>query len=105
MPASVDLDEAVAVLSRTPSVVRSLLADLPEEWAGFRVEDTSWTPYDVLGHLIHGERTDWLPRIRMILEHGPAQPFTPFDREAMLGADDDVAALLDAWAARCRPRC
>jgi hypothetical protein len=94
----VALNEATEILERTPVVVRALLADLPEAWSRFRVEEGTWTPYDVLGHLIHGERTDWLPRIRVILEHGSSQAFTPFDREAMLGTEDDLGGLLDTFA-------
>ncbi len=91
------LTEATAVLERTPAVIRSMLAGLPEPWLTYVPAEGSWSPIDVLGHLIHGERTDWIPRLRVILEHGAEQPFTPFDREGMRGVDEDVAGLLDAF--------
>ncbi|HVE99334.1 MAG TPA: DinB family protein [Mycobacteriales bacterium] len=92
------LDDAVAVLTRTPDVVRSLLEGLPDEWTAFRAEATSWSPYDVLGHLIHGERTDWIPRLRVILEYGATRPFAPFDRAGMRDNTDDLSVLLDTFA-------
>jgi hypothetical protein len=76
-----ELSEAVEVLTRTPVVLRALLGDLCGEWIHGRVSAESWSPYDVVGHLIHGERTDWVPRMRRILEHGEEVPFDPFDRE------------------------
>lgn len=72
--------EVVAVLDRTPAVLRSLLANVPGPWLGRHEGEEAFGPRDVLGHLIHGERTDWIPRIRRILEHGEMQPFEPFDR-------------------------
>jgi hypothetical protein len=77
-----DLDQAIALLSRTPSVLKALLADLPPEWTQNNEGRETWSPYDVLGHLIHGERADWIPRTRIILEDGEARPFDPFDRFA-----------------------
>jgi hypothetical protein len=76
------LAEAVEILERTPQVVRALLWDLSDAWAHAKTEPTGWTPFDVVGHLIHGEEADWIPRLRIILEHGEARPFDPFDREA-----------------------
>lgn len=83
---SLDLDHAVAVLKRTPRVLSSLLHGLPDRWVRGREGDESWSPFDVVGHLIHGERTDWIPRTRAILEHGPDVTFEPFDRFAMFEA-------------------
>ena len=76
------LEEAIAILRRTPETLRVLLKDLPEAWVTANEGGDSWSPYDVVGHLIHGEETDWVPRARIILEHGEAQAFTPFDRFA-----------------------
>jgi hypothetical protein len=76
-------DDAWPVLRRTPPVLRELLRGLPDAWTGAVEGPGSWSPYDVVGHLIHGERTDWLPRVEHILRHGDAVPFPPFDREAM----------------------
>ena len=92
------LAEAVALLDRTPAVLRSMLAGLPVEWTSYAPQEGSWSPYDVVGHLLHGERTDWIPRLRVILEHGTSRPFTPFDREGMRGSAEDLGALLDAFA-------
>jgi DinB superfamily len=75
------LDDAVAVLERTPASLSALLAGLPEAWVTATEGEGTWSPYDVIGHLIHGERTDWLPRARHILA-GETRPFEPFDREA-----------------------
>lgn len=76
-----NLDEAVAILGRTPASLSALLAGLPEMWVSATEGDGTWSPYDVIGHLIHGERADWIPRVRHILA-GEARPFDPFDREA-----------------------
>jgi hypothetical protein len=74
------VSEAVAVLERSPSVLRGLLRDLPAPWLERHEGEGTFSPREVLGHLIHGERTDWVPRIRLILEHGEERPFVPFDR-------------------------
>lgn len=78
------LDESIAVLRRTPAVLDTLLRDLPESWTGATEGPGTWSPYVVIGHLIHAEHTDWIPRLEIILEHGTHRPFDPFDREAQL---------------------
>ena len=83
---SFDLAEACAVLGRTPWVLSALLDGLPDSWVEGDEGPETWSPFDVLGHLIHGEKTDWVPRARVILEHGEARAFEPFDRFAMLEA-------------------
>lgn len=80
------LDEAVPILRRTPGVLRSLLLDLPAAWTGATDGAGTWSPFDVVGHLIHGERTDWVPRIEHMLRHSDTVPFPVFDREAMFTA-------------------
>ena len=75
------LDDAVALLERTPSTLRALLDGLPEIWILATEEHGTWSPYDVIGHLIHGERTDWIPRALHILADD-RRPFEPFDRTA-----------------------
>jgi hypothetical protein len=77
-----NLDHAINILSRTPMTVKAMLADLPAEWLTSNEGQQTWSPFDVLGHLIHGEQTDWLPRLKMILEFGEARAFEPFDRFA-----------------------
>ncbi len=79
-------DEALPVLRRTPTVLRALLLDLPSPWVTTSEGQGTWTPFDVIGHLIHGERTNWFVRVQHILEHGDTVPFPPFDREAMFTA-------------------
>lgn len=79
-------DEALPVLRRTPRVLRALLLDLPEPWVAATEGPNTWSPYDVVGHLIHAERADWIPRVEHLLQHGDAAAFPPFDREAMFAA-------------------
>lgn len=85
--------EPMAILQRTPEVLRALLAGLPDSWTDTADTADGWRPRDVVGHLIAGELTDWLARTRRILEHGTALPFDRFDRHAML--ERDRAETLD----------
>lgn len=93
------LDEALPVLRRTPAVLRHLLLDLPDRWIQATEGPGTWSPFDVVGHLIHGERTDWIPRIEHILRHGDAVPFPAFDREAMFAASSGlpIGELLETF--------
>jgi hypothetical protein len=75
------LGEAVAILERTPAIVGALLDGAPEAFVRAAEGEGTWSPYDVVGHLIHGEHTDWIPRARHILSGDP-RAFTPFDRTA-----------------------
>jgi len=75
-----NLQDTIALLSRTPAALDSLLRGLPENWTHRNEGGSSWTVFDVVGHLIHGERTDWMPRARRILESGNARAFDKFDR-------------------------
>lgn len=77
------IDQAVAVLRRTPGTLRALLAGLPDEWTRSTSGPDTWSPYDVVGHMLHGEEADWIARARIILEHGEGRPFDPFNRTAM----------------------
>lgn len=77
------LEHAKEILRRTPGTLTALLSDLPNEWVLSNEGPDTWSPYDVIGHLIEGEETDWIPRARIILEHGEARPFDRFDRFAM----------------------
>lgn len=76
-----NLNDAVAVLSRTPAALTALLDGLPDTWVAATEGGETWSPYDVVGHLIHGERTDWIPRARHILAR-EERPFDTFDRTA-----------------------
>jgi hypothetical protein len=80
--ADLRLEEAVAVLERTPAAVSALLDGVPEVWVRATEGEGTWSPYDVVGHLVGGERTDWMERARHILS-GDSRPFTPFNRTAM----------------------
>lgn len=96
-----DLDEAMAALSRTPEALKTMLSGLPRNWVENNEGPETWSPYDVLGHLIHGERVDWLPRAKIILEHGEARPFDPFDRFAQFeeSKGKTLEDMLDEFAA------
>jgi hypothetical protein len=84
-------DNALPVLRRTPAVLRALLLDLPGSWIGATEAPGTWSPFDVVGHLIHGDRTDWMPRVEHLLRHGDAVPFPAFDREAMFAASKGLS--------------
>jgi hypothetical protein len=95
------LDQATEVLARTPSVLHAMLGGSSENWIYNNYGPETWAPFDVVGHLIHGERTDWIPRLRIILEHGRAKPFEPFDRYAQYEASrgksiDELLATFDS---------
>jgi DinB superfamily len=95
------LEECVAVLARTPATLTALLHDLPEAWTTATDGPGTWSPYDVVGHLIHGERTDWVPRLAIILEHGPRRPFDSFDREGQFSNSygKSLSTLLEEFRA------
>jgi hypothetical protein len=95
-----NLVQATDILSRTPIILKSLLSNLPTEWVFGNEGDQTWSPFDVLGHLIHGERTDWLPRIRIILQAGESETFEPFDRFAQFEASKgkSLEDLLSSFA-------
>ena len=95
------MEEAVAILSRTPATLDALLRGLPDGWIMAHEGGDTWSPFDVIGHLLHGERTDWLPRARVILQHGDASPFEKFDRFAQFARCQGrtLASLLDEFAA------
>lgn len=77
-----DLDEATAVLARTPAAAKALLQGLPEGWVNGDEGPDTWSPFAAVGHLIHGERTDWIARAKIILTMGESKAFDPFDRFA-----------------------
>ena len=94
------LEETVAVLERTPRALDALLRGLPEIWTLRNEGEKTWSARDVLGHLIHGERTDWMPRARMIREFGESRTFEPFDRwgHERESRGQTLGALLDEFA-------
>lgn len=78
-----EYEQAVEVLRRTPASLAALLRGLPAAWITSAEGADTWSAYDVVGHLLHGEETDWIPRARIILEQGEGRPFDAFDRTAM----------------------
>src|SRR5436853_7054823 len=96
---SFNLDEAIAVLERTAASLAALLSGLPETWIRATEGEGTWSPYDVIGHLINGERTDWIPRARHILA-GETQPFEAFDRMAQFNESQgkSLGELLEMFA-------
>ncbi len=91
-----DLDEACAQLARTPATLRAWFTGLPSSWVEADEGPDTFSPRDVLAHLIFGERADWLARVRIILLQGESRPFEPFDRRGFLDEARgwSVAALL-----------
>jgi len=94
-----DLRVAIPILERTPATLRALLGGLPSDWTDATEGPDTWSPYDVVGHLIHGEHTDWIPRARIILEQGTNPRFEPFDRFAQFRDSEgkSLAELLDEF--------
>ena len=93
-------EEAVAILRRTPPTLKALLTGLPEAWTTSTEGSGTWSAYDIVGHLIHGERTDWMPRAKMILQFGETRAFEPFDRFAQARESEgkSLEQLLDEFA-------
>lgn len=93
------VQESVAVLSRTPAILRAQLAGLDERWLHADEGPDTFSPFDVVGHLLSGERADWIPRLESILEHGEARTFEPFDRVEFRRSLDsmDLEGRLEAF--------
>lgn len=102
MSAPVEIPEARAVLARTPALLDGWLRGLPEVWLAATEGEGTYSPRDVIAHLADGEAVDWIPRLRVILEHGESRPFTSFDREGFRRgfAGLGTSALLDEFARR-----
>lgn len=95
-----ELADGLPVLQRTPHVLRAMLGGLSPDWTDATEGPETWSPFVVVGHLIHGERTDWIPRARIILEQGANRCFTPYDRFAQLreSRGKSMVQLLDEFA-------
>jgi uncharacterized damage-inducible protein DinB len=95
-----DIQHATALLGRTPVVLAALLRDLPDDWTRSNEGDTTWSAYDIVGHLVHGERTDWMARAKMTLEFGESRTFDRFDRLAQERESQGktLGQLLDEFA-------
>lgn len=96
---AIALADVIVLLERTPGVLNALLRGLPAQWAEVREGAGTFSPFDVVGHLVHGERTDWIPRALIIREHGDAMPFDPYDRFAQAReAEQTLDGRLDEFA-------
>ena len=95
-----DLARSIAVLERTPPTLRAMLRGLDPAWVDATEGPETWSPYVIVGHLIHGERTDWIPRARLILARGANRRFTPYDRFAQFHESHgkSLTDLLDEFA-------
>ncbi len=95
-----DVTQGIAVLERTPRVMDAMLRGLPDAWVRATEGAGTWSPFDVIGHLIHGEKTDWIPRARIMLGQGEAGAFEPFDMQAHFKASEgrSLGSLLDEFA-------
>jgi hypothetical protein len=93
------LNEAVAILERTPDVLDAWLRPLPERWTRVNEGPKTWSPFDIVGHLIVGERTDWITRTRIILDQGESRTFDPFDMSAQFKESEgkQLGELLDEF--------
>lgn len=94
-----ELEDAKEILGRTPATLNAMLRGVSEVWLVANEGAETWSPYDVVGHLIHGEETDWIPRARIIFEHGEARAFEPFDRVGMFekSKGKSITELLDEF--------
>jgi hypothetical protein len=95
-----NLSHTISLLARTPAALNALLRDLPDSWTLQNEGENSWSAFDIIGHLIHGEGTDWMPRAKIILQSGETQPFPPFDRLAQIRESQgkSLPQLLDEFA-------
>ena len=94
------LEQTIALLARTPATLNALLRHLPEAWTSANEGPETFSPFEVVGHLAHGERADWIPRVRMILDFGESRAFVPFDRFAQQRESEgkSLPTLLDEFA-------
>ncbi|HEY6268085.1 MAG TPA: DinB family protein [Candidatus Acidoferrum sp.] len=95
-----NLQQTIALLSRTPATLNALSRDLPEAWTLRNEGENTWSAFDVVAHLIYGERTDWMPRAKIILQFGESRAFEPFDRQGHVleSQGKSLAQLLDEFA-------
>ena len=94
-----DFDKSIPILERTPGIIRSLLSGLDGSWIENNDGEKTWSPFDVVGHLIHGEKTDWIARMNIILNEGTSRPFDPYDRFAQFedSKGKTISMLLDEF--------
>lgn len=94
------VEQAIEILQKTPGVLEALLGNLSDDWTKSSKDPNNWAPFDILGHLIHGEKTDWIDRAKIILEQGENRTFVPFDRFAQFkdSENKNLGQLLDEFA-------
>jgi hypothetical protein len=99
-PAEFNLAESIALLTRTPAALHALLRGLPDTWIRGNEGVDTWNAFDIVGHLVFAERTDWMPRVRILLENGEGRSFDPFDRFAQMKETQgkSLEQLLDDFA-------
>jgi hypothetical protein len=95
-----NLEQTISLLARTPATLNALLRDLPESWTHRSEGENTWNPSEIVGHLVHAEKADWLPRVRMILDFGETRAFEAFNRTGFrdLTLDTSLPQLLDEFA-------
>ena len=95
-----NLENTIALLARTPATLDALLRGLPEAWIHANEGDETWSAFNIVGHLIHAERTDWMPRVLIILQSGDSRTFDPYDRWGHVreAQGKQMAELLDEFA-------
>jgi len=93
-------EHAIEILRQTPATLSAWLGDLTDPWTHYSTDADAWSPYDVIGHLIHGEETDWIPRAVIILQEGQSRAFEPFNRFAQFeqSKDQSLGSLLEKFA-------
>lgn len=96
----VQIKQTIEILSQTPATIKSLLGNLSDEWIFASEDENSWSPFDIVGHYIHGENTDWIPRAEIILAQGENLTFEPFDRFAQfeISKGKKLPELLEIFA-------
>jgi hypothetical protein len=95
-----NLPHTISLLTRTPAALKALLGDLPEAWTFQNEGEDTWSAFEIVGHLVHGERTDWMVRTKMVLQFGESKTFASFDRlgHARESQGKSLAQLLDEFA-------
>ena len=93
------LAQAMEILARTPAILNGWLRDLPDEWVHYKSAPDRWSAFDIVGHFVHGEKTDWIPRAKLILQREGIQEFEPFDRFAQfeVSKNRSIQELLDEF--------
>jgi hypothetical protein len=94
------ISQAIEILSQTPSTIKSLLGNLSDDWVYAKIDEESWNAFDIIGHYIHGEETDWIPRAKIILAQNKNVTFEPFDRFAQfeISKEKTLSELLETFA-------